>query len=115
MRDVPRLHASTLPLCGPADGLAPGPVWSGNFQGILQDAQGFGQLRVRRHQRREEADDVAVHAALDHQQPAFARRVDHPPGQGGVGLPISGHHLDRLHEAEPADLANGGILGRQDA
>ena len=33
---------------------------SGHCQRTVQNTQSFGKLRVRRHQRRQEADDIAV-------------------------------------------------------
>ena len=58
-------------------------------------------------QRRQEADDVALHSALDHQQSGLAGALDDLLSEGGVRAPaVRADHLHRQHEAAAADLAD---------
>src|SRR5258706_12880513 len=75
-----------------------------------QDVEHFLELCVADGEWHERADDVAVEAGAEHQQPAVAGALDDRLDRRGLLCLAVLDQLDGLHRADPADLADDGVV-----
>src|SRR5687768_17781966 len=75
---------------------------------LLQDGEPLVELVGRDVERREQPDDVPVEPAGEKDEPALESGVD--DGLGTIARPF--RELERQHRAEPANLADHRVSGR---
>src|SRR5690349_23351945 len=83
-------------------------------EGVVEDAEAFGQERLADHHRGQEAEHVPEGPAGQDQQAGLVAGPGHGRRGGRVGLDPAGlHQLDGQHGPAPADIADGrNVLGR---